>query len=206
MSASARLPALPLFPLQTVLFPGGLLSLKVFEARYLDLVSSCLRDRSPFGVVCLRKGSEVRRGDDRVDLEVRGVLAELIELDSVQPGILHARCRGTQRFVLHSAEQREDGLWIGAAELLADDAVLAPAAAMRSTVSGLASAIEALRAQGAAPFLEPLRFDDAGWVANRWCEILPISAAAKQKLMELDDPSVRLRLVDEFLRKNGVVN
>ncbi len=69
----------------------------------------------------------------------------------------------------------------------------------------LANAIATLKQQGNKPFLEPYRLDDAGWVANRWCELLPVSLAAKQKLMELDDPLVRLQLVDEFLRGKGVV-
>jgi uncharacterized protein len=86
-----------------------------------------------------------------------------------------------------------------------DDALLAPPAAQVATVRGLAEAIAALKAQGAEPFLEPHRFDDAGWVANRWCEILPISQAAKFKLMELPDPLARLRLVDDYLRSKGVV-
>jgi Lon protease-like protein len=76
---------------------------------------------------------------------------------------------------------------------------------MVDTVKGLANAIATLKAQNQVPFLQPYRFDKAGWVANRWCEILPISLAAKQKLMELSDPLVRLQLVDEFLRSKGVV-
>jgi hypothetical protein len=77
---------------------------------------------------------------------------------------------------------------------------------MLETVKGLANAIGTLKAQGSVPFLQPYRFDQAGWVANRWCEILPISLAAKQKLMELPDAMVRLQLVDEFLRSKGVVS
>src|ERR1041384_4190288 len=89
---------LPLFPLQTVLFPDGLLSLKVFEARYLDLVGNCLRESKPFGVVALRQGGEVVAGSGPVAFESRGTLAELIDVDSAQAGILQVRCRGTQRF------------------------------------------------------------------------------------------------------------
>ncbi len=195
---------LPLFPLQTVLFPGGLLGLKVFEARYLDLMTRCLREQTPFGVVALRRGAEVR-SEQPIDLAARGVVAVVMEVDSVQPGILQVRCRGTHRFELISAAQRADGLWVGATRLVDDDDVVAPDAALLGTVRGLANAIATLRTQSATPFLEPFRFDDAGWVANRWCEILPIPVAAKQKLMELDDPQVRLRLVDEFLRSKGVV-
>jgi Lon protease-like protein len=207
MTSAIDLSALALFPLQTVLFPGGLLSLKVFEARYLDLIGRCMRDQSPFGVVSLRRGAEVRsHPDQQVDLESRGVIAVVMDVDSLQPGILQVRCRGTQRFELRSTEQQLDGLWVGEAQLLDDDEWVAPGAALAGSVRGLVNAIATLRAQNSAPFFEPFRFDDAGWVANRWCEILPIPMAAKQKLMELEDPLVRLRLVDEFLRSKGVVS
>jgi hypothetical protein len=196
---------LPLFPLQTVLFPGGLLSLKVFEARYLDLAATCLRERRPFGVVALRKGHEVRQGDDTTALEDIGVVAELLEVDSAQAGILLLRCRGTHRFRIASTRQQPDGLWIGMVEMLPDDEVLAPVETMHETVRGLANAIASLKGKGVEPFEEPYRFDSAGWVANRWCEILPIPLAAKQKLMELPDARVRLGLVDEYLRGKGVV-
>ena len=128
-----------------------------------------------------------------------------MEVDSVQPGILQVRCRGTHRFELRSTEQQADGLWVGDARMVDDDAVIAPDPSMHGTVRGLVNAIATLRLQSALPFLEPFHFDDAGWVANRWCEILPIPMAAKQRLMELEDPVVRLRLVDEFLRSKGVV-
>lgn len=197
--------SLPLFPLQAVLFPGGLLSLKVFEARYLDLVAHCLREQRPFGVVALRKGGEVRDKRTRIEFESTGVLAELIDLDSAQPGILQVRCRGTSRFALASTQQREDGLWLAEPQALPDDPVVRPKAALQGAVQGLANAITTLDAQGAQPFLKPYAFHDAGWVANRWCEILPIPLGAKQKLMELSDASARLQLVAEFLRSKGVV-
>jgi uncharacterized protein len=197
--------SLPLFPLQAVLFPGGLLSLKVFEARYLDLISACLRENRPFGVVALRQGGEVRKAGEAVVMETIGTLAQLIDVDSAQHGILQVRCRGTQRFEVQSRDQQPDGLWQAQAKLLDDDIVIAPSEGLIETVRGLANAIATLKQQGSEPFLKPFRFESAGWVANRWCEILPISTAAKQKLMELPDPQVRLQLVDEFLRTKGVV-
>ena len=196
--------ALALFPLQTVLFPGGLLGLKVFEARYLDMVSDCLRGNHGFGVVALRKGHEARAAAD-VAFEAVGTRARILEVDSAQPGILTLRCVGTQRFSLAAPHQQADGLWLAQATDLPDDDPVAPPPAMQETVRGLANAIASLKEQGNAPFLEPHAFDDAGWVANRWCEILPISKAAKQKLMELPDALVRLQLVDDFLRGKGVV-
>ena len=196
---------LPLFPLQAVLFPDGLLSLKVFEARYLDLIGSCLREARPFGVVMLRQGAEVRQGADAVTFESIGTIAELMDVDSAQAGILQVRCRGTGRFQVKKSHQQSDGLWLANAAGIADDDPTPPPEAMLETVRGLANAIATLKAKGAEPFLQPYRFDSAGWVANRWCEILPISLAAKQKLMELPDAQVRLQLVDEFLRSKGVV-
>lgn len=196
---------IPLFPLQAVLFPGGLLSLKVFETRYLDLVSACLRESKPFGVVSLRQGAELRKPGETVVTESIGTLAELMDVDSAQQGILQVRCRGTQRFEVLSREQQADGLWQAQARLLPDDEATLPTDKLVETVRGLANAIATLKRQGSEPFLKPFLFDNSGWVANRWCEILPISVAAKQKLMELPDPQVRLQLVDEFLRTKGVV-
>lgn len=206
MASPEALPELPLFPLGSVLFPGGLLVLKVFEARYLDLVSDCLRRQRPFGVVCLLQGGEVRAAKGTVQFENVGVLAQLDDVDSEQPGVLRARCTGTRRFrLLGPATQQADGLWVGSVELLPDDPGLAPSAELLPTAQALDNAIATLKAQGAEPFRSPHRLDDCGWVANRWCEILPISLGAKQKLMELDDPQVRLQLVHEFLRGKGVV-
>ncbi|HEU5295653.1 MAG TPA: LON peptidase substrate-binding domain-containing protein [Burkholderiaceae bacterium] len=199
-------PELPLFPLQSVLFPGAQLHLRVFEPRYLDLVSRCLREQQPFGAICLRQGSEVRgASDDPVLLEQTGVLAKLEEVDAEQAGLLRVRCLGTQRFEIDEPVQQPDGLWTARAWLIDDDAVVAPPEAMVATVRALANAIGALERKGGSPFLKPYRFDDAGWVANRWCELLPISLAAKQKLMALEDPQMRLRLVDEYLRGKGVI-
>jgi len=206
LPADASGDELPLFPLRSVLFPGGLLGLKVFEARYLDLVTDCLRRQRPFGVVCLLQGSDVRAGQHDARFESTGVLARLDDVDSEQAGLLRVRCTGTQRFrLLGTPRQQADGLWTTAFELLPDDAEQAPASEMLPTVKALASAIASLKAQGSAPFNEPYRLDDAGWVANRWCEILPIALGAKQKLMELPEPDIRLQLVHEYLRGKGVV-
>jgi len=198
--------ALPLFPLQTVLFPGGPLNLKVFEPRYLDMVTRCLREAQPFGVVCLRQGSETSRSS-AVRLEDVGTLAYIDDIDSEQAGILRVRCTGGSRFqIVGRAQQQDDGLWQAEVEAVPDDPAETPAPAVLATVSALAQAIQSLRAQGNLPFGEPFRLDDAGWVANRWCELLPVSLAAKQKLMALESPSARLQLVDEYLRGKGIVN
>ena len=207
MTASPKpLVGLPLFPLQTVLFPGGVLSLKVFEARYLDLVSRCLRQSTPFGVVCLNQGGETAQaGAERVRFEGVGVLAHLQDVDAEQPSILRVRCLGGRRFKTSRPKQLADGLWVADTTLLPPDEVVHPTPEQFPTVEALTNAIESLRQQGHTPFAEPYQLNDAGWVANRWCEILPISLAAKQKLMELPEPTMRLNLVGEYLRGKGVI-
>ena len=198
--------ALPLFPLQSVLFPGGLLQLKVFEARYLDLISHCLRTRTPFAVVRIRQGTEVRgAGSQKTLLDDIGVLAHLQEVDAEQPGILKARCVGGVRVHLGAMHQRADGLWLAEAGAGEADAPAAVPPELAASAQALARAIESLTEQDQHPFLQPHRLDDAGWVANRWCEILPISSAAKQRLMVLDEPVLRLKLVQEYLQGKGVV-
>jgi len=122
-AAKSFLPAaaLPLFPLQTVLFPDGLLELKIFETRYLDLMARCMREQAPFGVVALRSGTEARTSAAApVTLFDVGTLAELIEVDSPEANILLVRCRGTRRFSLGATRQEADGLWVGEASPLGD--------------------------------------------------------------------------------------
>ena len=206
-AAAGALPEpLPLFPLKAVLFPGGLLPLKVFEARYLDLVARCMRTREPFGVICIERGSEAGRSDKPLALEPVGVLAHIDDVDGEQAGILRLRCSGGQRFRLTGKlEQHDDGLWVSRAQTIDADEKRAPGASMLGSVKALSRAIAALREQALEPFAQPFHLDDAGWVANRWCELLPIPLAAKQKLMALEDPVIRLSLVDAFLRDKQVV-
>ena len=191
---------LPLFPLSAVLFPDGLLELRIFEVRYLDMMTKCMREKTPFGVVCLKSGDEAKRSDEALQLHDIGTLAELIDVDSAGTNLLNVRCRGTHRFVLGKTYQRSDGLWIGEASDVGDDPVVAPARSHAAIVKSLADAVESLAAQGAKPFLEPLRFDDAGWVANRWCDILPLPLEVKQRLMTLADPVERLDIVDSLMQ------
>jgi len=180
---------LPLFPLRTVLFPEGLLELRIFEARYLDLVSRCLRERTPFGVVALRSGSEARSGGDSIQLYEAGTLAELSDVD------------GGERFKLvGAAHQESDGLWVATTEPVAADQDVAPAPSHGDVVQVLADAIAAAAAQGSQAFLEPHRLASAGWVANRWCEIVPLPLEVRQRLLMIADPLARLDLIASLVR------
>jgi Lon protease-like protein len=202
---------LPLFPLGTVLFPGGLLRLKVFEARYLDLMSTCLRQQSSFGVVSIRQGAEVRRGaGDAPLLASMGCEARLLSVDMVSPGLMQVRCEGMERFHLRSQTSAANGLIVGEVEPVeADPANAAPQAAHVEAAKALASALKQLRERGldvpTDMVKEPFRFTECGWIANRWCELLPLPLAAKQQLLELLNPALRLDLVDQFLRRNRII-
>ena len=197
--------ALPLFALRMVLFPEAVLGLKVFEARYLDLMSDCMRTRQPFGVICLSQGAEAGLSPTTPKFEAVGVLAHIDEVDAEQTGILRVQCTGGQRFrLIQPAVQSANGLWKAHITLVPQDPVRVPGPAMQPTVTALAETIKKLQERDAEPFAQPYRLDDAGWVANRWCELLPVPLAAKQKLMELDDPVIRLSLVDGYLRDKKV--
>lgn len=198
---------LSLFPLRTVLFPGGRLPLKVFEARYLDLMGECLRTGEPFGVVCITQGSEVGTGAaDGFGIERVGVMAQIQDVDLPQPGIMMVQCLGTQRFrLVEPPTQGPNGLWRGLAQALASDPARAIDDDGQTTARALADVAQRLKAEGTDLFAGSPQWNDAGWVANRWCELLPINLPAKQRLMELDDPGLRLQIVDDFLRQRQVI-
>ncbi len=193
---------LSLFPLRAVLFPGGFLPLKIFEARYLDLMGQCLRQQQPFGVVCLIEGAEAGEQRGAARFEPVGTLARIDDVDAQQAGILMVRCTGTQRFRLsEEPTQNATGLWSAAADLLPLDETLAPSPELLDTVNALAEAADDLRQRGYEGLPQDLKLDDAGWVANRWCELLPLSLRAQQLLMEVQDPMKRLRQVKLLLQQ-----
>lgn len=208
--------SLPLFPLQTVLFPGGLLPLRIFEVRYLDLIARCQKEGAPFGVVCMTQGSEVRqppaatpnpagRNFEPEAFHLVGTLATIVAFERAQPGLILVRCTGGQRFKLSKSEQLKHGLWVGEADwLLRDKAVPIPSD-LKHVQQGLQKLVEHLLGtvgpDESPPFMKPFEWDDSGWVANRWCELLPISPQLKQQLMMLDNPLLRLELVADLLER-----
>lgn len=210
--------SLPLFPLNTVLFPGGVLPLRIFEVRYLDLITRCQREGAPFGVVCLTQGSEVRQPRRQAepaqamndDFEQQafasvGTMAHIMEVESPQPGLMMIRCTGGRRFRLTRREQLKHGLWVGDAQWLPDDLpvpVPPDLAHVKLALERLVQNMQATMSQTDAPPLQPpYRWDDCGWLANRWCEILPVSPQLKQQFMQLESPLVRLELVADLLER-----
>lgn len=211
MNTALTLQSLPLFPLGTVLFPDGVLPLRVFEVRYLDMIGRAHRAGAPFGVVALTQGQEVRKaGAGPEAFATVGTLATITSLEQVQPGLLAIRAQGGQRFRVQSHEQLKHGLWVANVEQVAPDQSVPVPADLLPTALALANLVQSLREKGATadqlPIAEPMRLDDCGWVANRWCELLPMPPALKQRLMELDNPLVRLELVADALHRTGIAS
>ena len=211
MPETLTLSSLPLFPLAAVLFPGGVLSLRVFEVRYLDMIAKCHKAGAPFGVVTLSKGNEVRRPGDGVEaFQSVGTLATITTLEIPQPGLMVVHCHGEQRFRVTGSERLKHGLWVADVQRLAEDLPVPVPADLKGTADALGKVMDSLQARrgsGSTPphFAEPLRFDDCGWLANRWCELLPVPLELKQRLMALDNPLVRLELVSDILGRTGIV-
>ena len=196
----------PLFPLGSVLFPGGHLPLRLFEPRYLDMVQRCQAQGQPFGVVALTQGHEVRQRDGegfrREAFHDIGTLARIEHFEHDQPGLIHIRTRGTQRFWLRSSRCLSHGLWVGQIELLADDTSVPVPDDLRPAGRQLQGLLAAWRERAAPeelPVQPPYAWDDAGWLANRWAELLPMPLAERQRLMAMDNPLLRLELVVDRL-------
>jgi Lon protease-like protein len=197
---------LPLFPLGTVLFPGGVLPLRVFETRYMDMVRACMHTGSPFGVCLITDGKEV---GDTPSHESIGCLASILDWDMEQLGLLRIRASGGRRFEVQERRVQRDGLLRARVRLLGPDPDLAVPQdfeilpqLVRRIVSDLVEQEENPQNRMVA---EPYDFDSATWVSNRLCEFLPIPMKARQKLMELDEPLTRLSLVRQFLEQRQVI-
>jgi uncharacterized protein len=188
---------LPLFPLGTVLFPGGPLTLRIFEPRYVDMVRRCMRDLTGFGVVLLVQGREAG-GEATIATAAIGTEAKIVDFYQLEDGLLGLTCVGQQRFRLRRAWRQEDGLNVGEVEDLPADA----AQPMPEDCAHLPPLLQRLFPQLGDPysFVEP-RWDDAGWVANRIAEIAPLDTDTKQALMQMDDPLARLRELAPLVRE-----
>jgi uncharacterized protein len=208
MPSALTLQSLPLFPLGTVLFPDGLLPLRIFEVRYLDMISRCHKAGAPFGVVLLTQGSEVRRPGASESFSQVGTLATISEMETPRPGLMMIRANGAQRFRIQSSDQLKHGLWVADVERIAADMTVAVPDDLKKTAEALAKLIESLQQKAESPARMPpqgpWRLDDCGWVANRWCEFLPLPMQLKQQLMELENPLVRLELVSDVLARTGI--
>lgn len=185
-----------IFPLSTVLYPGGLLPLKVFEQRYIEMTKACLRDERPFGVCLIKEGREV--GTAAVPEPV-GCLATIEHWDMPQLGLFHLLARGGERFRIREMRVAPNHLISATVEPIPPDTgtdEVDPACRQL-----LKTVIEKA---GAERFPSPARLDDAAWVGYRLAEVLPLDASVKQELLELTDAGKRLERLRALLVKQGL--
>ena len=192
---------LPLFPLGTVLFPGGVLPLRIFEPRYLDMIANCMRDSLPFGVVLLRRGGEVMSDAQGSEVEFYdvGTEARVVDFSQTEKGILAVVASGERRFVVDRVESASDGLMIGHVSLLVDECDSEITEEDRELLKVLTELMK-------HPLVQELKLDvdltKAQSVSYRLSDLLPVAPAEKQKLLEINSAKERLsrlrKIIDKF--------
>ncbi|MCA1925666.1 MAG: LON peptidase substrate-binding domain-containing protein [Thiobacillus sp.] len=188
--------ALPLFPLNTVVFPGGRLPLRVFEQRYLDLIKRCIAENASFGICAIREGQEV--GTPAVPCAV-GTRVRIVEWDMPQTGIFHVDTEGLDRFVIRSTRVEPSGLLTSQVEPVSAEA---PAAIPEEYELATEVLQHIIGEYGASRFPEPHAFEDAVWVGYRLSEVLPLKLSTRQNLLEMNDSLARLRILVQILRQH----
>ena len=194
MTATAPTLDIPLFPLSTVLFPGGLLSLRVFERRYLDMVRDCARGGDGFGVCLILQGREV--GEPAIPAAI-GTLAHIVDFYTLPDGLLGIRASGGRRFRVDRSRVRDNGLAHALVQVWPDEACVA----IPPEFLLLVTILERLLEKTGGPHSKAARtcFDDAGWVGFRLAETLPLENAERQHLLQMIDPLERLAQLVHYL-------
>ena len=198
---------IPLFPLGTVLFPDGVIALKIFEARYLDMIKQCLREKTEIGVISIIKNLDTDHESSAVTFSNIGTLALIEDFDPVQPALYMTKSFGTQRFKLLSSTQESNGLWIGDIELLEKDPHIPIPQEHQKVAQLLDEIISVIQSEdllGEALFKKPFKVNDCGWVSNRLAELLPISLLQKNHLLAQTNPRIRLDLISEIIEDDDL--
>lgn len=188
---------IPLFLLNTVLHSGGRLELRVFETRYMDMIKERLRSAAPFGVCLLERGEEVAAQGESVVPHRVGTLANIVDWEMPQFGILNVVTNGGSRFRVAEHHTMPDGLVRATVEVLPDPPLTPIPGDYARLVPMLRALIEAL--EDAPP--QPYRFYDSAWVADRWAELLPLPLDVRQRVLEMDDGVARLDAIYRFLEQ-----
>lgn len=184
---------IPLFPLHAVLFPGGTLPLRIFEPRYLDMVSTCMKEGKGFGVCLIKEGSEVGKAANTYET---GTLSEISYFNQQPDGLLGITAMGKQRFQILSTEIQSNQLTIAEVELLENE----KPCPLPEQFAEAADVLKSLLEQLGYPFLKMEKhYDDASWVGSRLAELLPIRLEQKQYFLQLDDPIQRMERLATLL-------
>lgn len=187
----------PLFPLSTVLFKGGHLPLRIFEPRYMDMISRCMKSQEGFGVLLIRSGSELHKRNAATgempeagpDIFKTGSLAHIEDFNPLSDGTLGIVARGGGKIRVRRTRLQDDGLLIGSVEPLPAE----PAATIEARFAPL---VDILRELILHPMIQKMAleidFEDARSVGWRLAELLPIEAEIKQSLLQMQLPKERL--------------
>jgi Lon protease-like protein len=187
---------IPIFPLHSVLFPGGPLVLRIFEPRYLDMISRCLKEESGFGVSLIKEGSEV---GEAAEVYPVGTLGQITYWHKRPDGLLGVTLRGEQRFHILEQSVESNQLLMAQVELLPND----PASAIPDKYQGLVAMLKRIISELDHPYINlPKQYDDAGWVGARLVELLPLAYSHKQRLLQENDPLRRLEVLLEMMSRN----
>ena len=192
---------LPLFPLNTVLFPGGILPLRIFETRYLDLISTCLRTDSGFGVVTIHEGRET--GSPPTRIHPVGTLARIVDFDQLDDGLLGITCLGTQRLRVVDHHARPDQLLIAQVRWLPDDPAQSTLPSHEPLVRVLRDLLDREELAPYRRFLTP-DWENAAWVGNRLAEILPLPPHVRHTLLEMNEPRQRLDILLAIFQEKNI--
>ncbi|MEZ5581588.1 MAG: LON peptidase substrate-binding domain-containing protein [Candidatus Competibacteraceae bacterium] len=192
---------IPLFPLNTVLFPGGVLPLRIFETRYLDMVSRCMKEASGFAVLAIVEGQEAGQV---TQFQAVGTLARIVDFDRLDDGLLGITNRGEQRVQVVSQWTQPDRLLVGKVALIPPDSATPLLKQHAPLVELLRNILEREELQFYTRLLDE-EWDNAVWVGNRLAELLPLPIEAKQLLLELNEPMQRLDLLQIVLRDQQTI-
>ena len=189
-----------LFPLNTVLFPGSILPLKIFEQRYLDMAAACMKENKAFGICLIDEGGET--GTAAKPHRV-GTLAKIIDWEMEQLGILQVTTQGERRFRIIDQEIGPNQSLSAMVEIIPDNGPL-PLPVERQKLLPLLQRV--IKDLGSERIPLPHRLDEAEWVGYRITEVLPIQNLAKQKLLELEDPIARLEILEKYLSQRKLLD
>jgi Lon protease-like protein len=188
--------------LGTVLFPGALLPLQLFELRYLKMIGECERKATGFGVVTLAQGGEVHRpGAAAEQFETMGTRVHIERIERPRPGLVMVWCRGVERFNLQATQQRSDGLWKGQVHALPPEPGVQVPKYLQHLSAQMHEVLTELIAQPSTVphWAEAWRLQDCSWLSNRWGELLPLPLRMKYRLFALQEPLMRLELVGDIV-------
>ena len=193
---------MPLFPLDVVVCPKGLMNLRIFEARYLDMIKTCLRNKTGFGIVAALPDTNSNKSSLLPFASV-GTVLDILDADVTTVGLILVNCRGRHRININGFTIQPDGLVIGDVLDIDNDLQVPIPDDLKILSENLQHLIKSLQLKGISekdiPIFKPYDYNDAAWVSNRWVELLDLPMIQKQRLMQIDSPIVRLELIYDAL-------